>query len=245
MSYVNTDFFMLFLTVSVFTVVQSVFGVGLLVFGTPTLLLLGYSFYETLTYLLPSSIVVSFFQVYYRWNYISLYKGNVFYFLLPMVAFGLLIIVYISAVDLYLMIGIMLLFTSIARFSPSLSDLLGKLLSNNFRISLAFIGFIHGLTNLGGAPLVAITNGIYNHKKEIQSNIAYAYLTMAVVQIIILVAISEFAFDNIVLILPFFSAIIYLSLGEHIFESTSQNIYENLMTFFIFVYGLLLISNSF
>ena len=50
------------------------------------------------------------------------------------------------------------------------------------------VGFIHGLTNLGGAPLVAITTGIYNKKTKVQANIAYAYLTMAAVQTIILIA---------------------------------------------------------
>src|SRR4051794_26324194 len=46
-----------------FAVVQSVFGVGLLVFGTPTLLLLGFSFEDVLAYLLPCSIVISVLQV--------------------------------------------------------------------------------------------------------------------------------------------------------------------------------------
>src|SRR3989442_8270364 len=51
------------LTVGVFALVQSLFGVGLLVFGTPTLLLLGLPFELVLAYLLPCSIVVSLLQV--------------------------------------------------------------------------------------------------------------------------------------------------------------------------------------
>ncbi len=50
-------------TVLVLAVVQSVFGVGLLVFGTPTLLLLGYPFDQVLAYLLPCSILISALQV--------------------------------------------------------------------------------------------------------------------------------------------------------------------------------------
>ena len=49
--------------VALFSTVQSVFGVGLLVFGTPTLLLLGCSFEETIAYLLPSSALISVMQV--------------------------------------------------------------------------------------------------------------------------------------------------------------------------------------
>ena len=241
MFFVNPDIFLLLIIIIVFTVVQSVFGVGLLVFGTPSLLLLGYSFTETLTYLIPSSIVVSTLQVYSRWNYITLYRFNVIYYLLPGVAIGLSIILYILSINLYLMIGIMLLLTSLMRFSSSLNELLGVFLSNNFKIGLVIIGFVHGLTNLGGALLVAITNSIYNKKIKIQSNIAYAYLTMAVVQIMLLIVIGDFVFNATALFLTFCSALIYLFIGKRIFENTDEIIYHNLMTFLIFFYGSLLI----
>ena len=43
-----------FLIISVLSIVQSLFGIGLLVFGTPTLLLMGYPFPNTLAILLPA-----------------------------------------------------------------------------------------------------------------------------------------------------------------------------------------------
>src|SRR6185312_9833013 len=49
--------------VFVCALVQSVFGVGLLVFGTPALLLLGYSFPSALFHLLPCSILISSLQI--------------------------------------------------------------------------------------------------------------------------------------------------------------------------------------
>ena len=51
------------LVVFVFAIVQSVVGVGLLVFGTPTLMLLGYGFEQTLAIVLPASLCVSAIQV--------------------------------------------------------------------------------------------------------------------------------------------------------------------------------------
>ena len=77
------DFLIIIIIISLFTVVQSLFGIGLLVFGTPTLLLLGYEFTEVLSYLLPPSIVISFCQVYPNIRHIELYKFNVFLYLLP------------------------------------------------------------------------------------------------------------------------------------------------------------------
>ena len=234
----------LLLVISFFTIVQSVFGVGLLVFGTPTLLLMGYSFPETLSYLLPASIVVSFLQVYKNWNQIILYRINVIFYILPMVVIGLLLVTYYFNFNLHLAIGLMLLFISLTRFSEQLNKSLELYFSNNYKLGFLFTGFIHGLTNLGGAPLVIITNGIYRSKKEIQPNIAYAYLFMAVIQIILLIIMKKFVFTQEVLLFPIVSGIIYLFLGNHIFEFTSEKFYYNLMTYFILGYGLLLVFKS-
>ena len=68
---------------------------------------------------------------------------------------------------------------------------------------------------------------------------------MAVVQIVILIVFGDFIYNTTALLLPFCSAIIYLFIGKHVFENTNEIIYNNVMTFFIFLYGLLLISNSF
>ena len=43
--------------------IQSLFGVGVLLFGTPVLLLLGYSFIESLLILLPVSISINILQI--------------------------------------------------------------------------------------------------------------------------------------------------------------------------------------
>ncbi len=239
------DILLLFIIIFILTIVQSVFGVGLLLFGTPTLLLLDYSFIETLSCLTPCSIMVSSLQVHSKWNQIKLYRFNVFYYLLPMVVIGLLIILYIPVINIYLIIGLMLLLNSFVRLLPSLNESIGNFLAKNFKIGMAIIGLIHGLTNLGGAPLVAITNSIFNKKITIQSNIAYAYLTMALVQVLILIITDEFIFNVIVLFLPFFSGLVYFSVGKYAFDNINELFYKNLMTFFILLYGLFMIYNSF
>ncbi len=234
----------LLLAVSFFTIVQSVFGVGLLVFGTPTLLLMGYSFPETLSYLLPPSIIVSFLQIFKSWNQIVLYRFNVIIYILPMVVIGLLLAMYFFKFNLLLIIGSMLLLTSLTRLSERLNNSLESYLSNNFKAGFLFTGIVHGLTNLGGAPLVILTNGIYKNKKEIQPNIAYAYLFMAISQVITLFIIKEFIFTFEILWFSLVSGTIYLFLGSLIFEFTSDKLYFNIMTFFIFIYGFLLILKS-
>ena len=53
------------LIISILIFFQSIFGVGLLLFGTPTFLLLNYNFLDTLNILLPISVSISFLQLIY------------------------------------------------------------------------------------------------------------------------------------------------------------------------------------
>jgi len=57
--------------------IQSLFGVGVLLFGTPLLLLLGYPFLETLLILLPISASINLLQVLkdYREIDLNIYKS--------------------------------------------------------------------------------------------------------------------------------------------------------------------------
>lgn len=50
------------LIVTLLIAFQSIFGIGLLIFGTPIFLLIDYSFVETLNILLPISITISLLQ---------------------------------------------------------------------------------------------------------------------------------------------------------------------------------------
>ena len=43
--------------------IQSIFGIGILLFGTPLLLLGGYDFVNALTVLLPISLLINLFQI--------------------------------------------------------------------------------------------------------------------------------------------------------------------------------------
>ena len=57
------DIFLENLVLLILIIIQSIFGIGLLLFGTPTFLMLGYDFINTLNFLLPISIVISSLQL--------------------------------------------------------------------------------------------------------------------------------------------------------------------------------------
>tara|TARA_B100001248_G_scaffold184968_1_gene141073 strand:+ start:344 stop:1078 length:735 start_codon:yes stop_codon:yes gene_type:complete len=244
MDYVSVDFIIILGVIIFFTLIQSIFGVGLLVFGTPTLLLIGYSFYDTLSYLLPCSVVVSVLQLKSGWFLIRIYKSAVPQYMLPGVVFGLVIVIYYLSINLNLIIGLALLLTFLIRFIDKINMKLENFIGNYFRLGFFFTGFVHGLTNLGGALLVVITNFLYEDKKEIQANIAYAYLFMALSQLLILLISSSFLFSIEVLVLPLISGSIYIYFGRYIFKLSSDIFYHNLMSFLILVYGFLLLLNN-
>tara|TARA_B100001142_G_scaffold328628_1_gene389271 strand:+ start:159 stop:896 length:738 start_codon:yes stop_codon:yes gene_type:complete len=240
MDLISNDFFLILITIVIFTVIQSIFGVGLLVFGTPTLILLGFSFYDTLSYLLPSSILVSLLQVYKNSNRISLYRKIVFLYCLPMVIIGLFTIIYISKYNFNLLVSLMLILMFIFRISENLRLRLEKFLSKNYKSGFLIMGLVHGFTNLGGAFLVIITNGLYKSKLDIQSNIAYVYMFMALIQLLVLQLTGNLVVSGKILAFPIVSGFVFWNLGRFIFEKTSNKLYYNLMTFFILIYGLLL-----
>ncbi len=74
------------LTVVATSVIQSIFGVGVLLFGTPLLLLLGYGFVDALGVLLPVSIAISALQVLRHYEDVDagFYK-NVLIYSIPLV----------------------------------------------------------------------------------------------------------------------------------------------------------------
>ena len=102
------------LFVIVFTsIIQSLFGVGVLLFGTPMMLLLNYDFIESLLILLPVSATINLMQVLKDSEYINkkIYKSILIY-TIPFIVLTLFLIQK-SSVNLDIIIGLFLIFLSI------------------------------------------------------------------------------------------------------------------------------------
>ena len=74
--------------------IQSIFGVGILLYGTPLLLLQGYNFIYAVTILLPISIVINLFQIFKDYKSIdfSFYK-NILIYTIPAVVIFLFVVI--------------------------------------------------------------------------------------------------------------------------------------------------------
>jgi len=236
-----TETYFLMIIITVFGVIQSIFGVGLLLFGTPTLLLLGYSYSETLWLMLPCSMAISLIQVVSDYKLIEA-KKRVIYWIIPTLILGLVFVVtYESSINITRLVGVLLLFIGVIRFSSKLQDLLSLMVKKNIQIYYITIGFVHGVSNMGGGPLSILMSTIYSKKETIRANVAFVYLMLAIFQLIVLFIVSNYNLRNEVVLLIPISLVSYAITTKFISPKINNKKYMFIMNMMVLVYGVLAI----
>jgi len=216
------------------SIIQSLFGVGILLFGTPLLILLEYSFVELLNILLPISLSVNFFQIHKNSHHINKFFFAKFILLVvPSIAltlnFGLSL-----DVNFKKLIGIFLIIIAISSYFKILKS---KLILNKFYLIL--MGIFHGLTNLGGSLLTAYVGEMKLNKIETRTNIAICYFIFALTQLIIL-NINDlflFSYENVVYML--ISILIFIFINNTIFIKINDNSFSKMIAFLLFIFGIM------
>ncbi len=225
------------LVVIVCSVIQSVFGMGLLVFGTPSLLLMGLGFTESLGYVLPASIALSAIQVYDCERPSHGISPNLWYFCVPMIGAGLASTIFMSGeLPINRVIGVILILSVVSIVVHRLRQ---SLLLAMKRYSWPFhaaMGLIHGLSNMGGSLLSIYAASLDGNKSEMRYVVAYYYLVFSIWQVVILLVTGrlDFSFN---LVTPIISVGVYLGVGNRVFKMASEPAYKSLFTAFMAAYG--------
>lgn len=222
--------------------VQSVFGVGLLVFGTPTLLLMGLSFEQVLAYLLPCSIMISLLQIISTGGFtLEPIRKRLLMFTAPAVLAGTLFILLTEAsVNFRFVVGAMLMVTGAIRLLGPLHQRVRAFVRGHVSPLLGLLGIVHGLSNLGGGILTFIMGSVYEDKGSVRRHIAFGYGMMAVIQLIALLTTTSVHVTVLVVVLPVLAGLTYLTVGRRLFAWTRPAVYQWSLTTLIFSYGLLL-----
>lgn len=145
---------MLLTVITLLTVVQSVFEVGLLFFGTPLLLLLGYPYLELLYIPLPASLTLSILQL--RFDHTGRCRELIgpAMWAVPGVAAGtapsLLIL---GTIDIRYPVAEVLAVVAVMRLNAGARQRLRHVCVKAGQPALTGIALIHGLTNMGGGLL--------------------------------------------------------------------------------------------
>lgn len=216
------------------SLIQSIFGVGVLLFGTPILMILGYDFVIALSVLLPISLVINFLQVARDRAYVnvSYYKMLLLYSIPPIVL--LLAITVEMNINVSLYIGVFLLFVGLKSWSKRIENIILHALK--FQKSYLFVqGVVHGLTNLGGSLLTANIFTLNLNKEEKRATISLSYFTFALVQIVTLITLGELSGLRVELIA--LGVLTHIIANYFIFTNMSNKEYEKTFGIFLFCSG--------
>ena len=234
-----TEIYYLVTIIAVFSIVQSIFGVGLLLFGTPTLLLLEYSYSETLWLLLPCSVTISLIQVVNDYKLIEA-KKRAIYLVIPTLVLSLaLTVTYADGINITKIVGILLLLIGIIKFSSKLQALLGSMVKKQIQVYYIIIGVVHGVSNMGGGPLSILMSTIYSKKESIRANVAFIYLILAIFQLAVLSIISNTSLKSEVMLLIPISLASYVFTSKFISSKVDDKKYTFILNMMVLVYGML------
>ena len=235
-----------FFLVIILVMIQSVAGVGVLVLGTPTLLLLDISLIETMNYLLPISIVTSLVNLIImklKINSLSYDKSRFILFFIiciPFVFVGLIILKLVNdLIKIDYLVAIIIILTLIFKKKISLISKNLSLKAN--KIILMIIGIIHGLTNSGGTLLSILLININTSKKRSRSEITLFYFFLALIQFVLfyfIFGITQNIYKYHLIILYIFIGII---LGNICLKFTSDILFRKLIFFLAFISSISLI----
>jgi uncharacterized membrane protein YfcA len=229
----DSNLLVIALVVGGYSLIQSLFGVGLLVFGTPTLLLLGIPFQTALCYLLPASATISLLQLRKNFPAADL-RREISTYCVPGVIVGLAVLISLKhGVNIRLWVGLLLLSTAAIRCFAFTA--IKRSLKNHSRTGFALVGLIHGFSNMGGGLLSILVSSL-------RTNVAFGYLVMALSQILMLILFWGQRIPLAAVGMMGLAALTYELVGQRLFTLTSERAYQQLLTGFIAIFGISLIA---
>ncbi len=233
----------IYFLILVLSVVQSLFGVGLLLFGTPLMLFFGYEYTEALLYLLPASAALSWSQV-KDLRHEKLHGGyrKLFFLIcLPLLVTGMIFATEFDfKFEIRVFVTLMLIIAFIIRTNSAFREKLQAFMKNHLMIALGSMGIIHGLSNMGGSILTPLVSSLYKDKNKVLAGVSFDYAFMASLQLLVLILIKGETFHSKFLIGAGISLSIRYMIGKRVFAFTSESNYQRLLNGFILANALLL-----
>jgi len=236
----------------ILVVLQSVAGVGVLVVGTPSLLMLHYSLPDTLSLLLPISILTSLLNLFV----FKFYKNNekfsidikikkyFFIICLPSIFIGLFFLkIFNEIVNFKIIVSSVILFSLYIKlkfnfFLKSFSNLTKKYF-------LLIVGVIHGFTNSGGTLLLLFLSSLITKKDQTRYNITFFYFFLALFQYILFLILFNLILDFEILLINLIICMFGVIIGNFLVKKFNEKYFQLLIHILAFATSLILLINSF
>ena len=228
-----------FIIIFLLATFQAMFGVGLLLFGTPIFLLIGYDFESTLVLLLPISISISFLQIFYQKNSIRSLVLEYNIFCLPFLIIFLVIAIKLKdALDAKLYVSIFLIITSLIILNKNRIVRSDKFLLKYRKVYLIIIGAIHGFTNMGGGFLSIFSTLINGGDRVLtRKYISYGYFVMGSIQYLTILLIGSNNVDFIKLYYIFLALVLFFPC-QMVFNKLNDQLFMKIINYIALTFGI-------
>ena len=224
-----------FLLLGVCVLIQSVYGVGLLLFGTPILLLSGLEYLTVLGALLPSSIMLSLFQI-VGTSSVSVKEAKMGPIVVLGIICGFLILSQTKApFQMSLIMASSMFLAAVLRSIPGVIDRIGAWLSIHRLIFHFTNAVFHGFSNLGGTLLTIYSTSVYKEQLLALRCTSVFYLIYAASQIAVLLILGEGeGLLKGLLFLPV-TALIYIAISFKSVKLIGPALFSRLTTLFFWL----------
>lgn len=234
------------LTVVITAIIQSLFGAGVLLFGTPLLLLFGHEFVDVLVVLLPISIGINLLQIIKHHVHIDFaFYRNILILTLPPIALFLFLVTH-ARINISLLIGAFLLFIACKEYSASIAKMLDRMMAFE-KTYFLLMGIVHGVSNLGGSLLTALAHHKQYEKDVARVTVAASYATFAAVQLLTLWLFSGEQIDmsiNHTAVYLLVGMLVFTLSDEMLYNALDRVKYQRFFAAFLAVSGMVLIVKS-
>jgi len=225
--------------------IQSLFGAGIVLLGLPSLILLGHDYLETLSLVLSCSLVLSLTQTFQN-KIKSQSVGNLQKSFLiwgfPLIGIGsILSIMFQASFKIHIFIGFVLLLSVFLKFFKPALSLINNIVTKYQSFYLLLTGLIHGFSNAGGGLLTLWASKNIVNPKELRTVLAFCYIFMNAIQILILLWWGKFYLELGHFIILLLSFLTYILVGNRAYQKINQKIYQKLINGLIVIIALLLI----
>lgn len=223
------------------TLIQNIFGVGILVFGTPLLLALDYDLFVSLGLLLPCSFIVSLIQV-FTIKGASVPATRILFISAIGVAVGVIILNFFAVTSsVYIVTAFAMFFSGLLRVNERFRKLIETILNYKQLQFYLLNGIFHGFSNLGGILLVLKSSVETNHRNQFLVNTAAVYIIYVTCQATVLSLSGKMdVFGNGVTIAPAAGLLSYI-LGQRPLSLLSRRQLDLSLGLFFTSVGLILV----